>query len=167
MFKIVPTRNCNAGVLVWTLVCLASATASGCKSTTPSPEQTTERTTEKSTEKLRQTISKEVGEPGRREQMLRLVDQIDIAEGNFNKDVSAFVTTYESVNADYDAPRATFDHLFSDFDADRTRARTQILDLHFKLTSLATDKEWGPIADAEMKMYEASEQARTAEEEMK
>ena len=98
---------------------------------------------------------------------MRLVDQIETVQTSFNADASAFVSKYQSVNADYDAPRATIEQLFSDFDADRIRARNQVLDLHFQLASLATDKEWGPIGKAEVRMYEGIGEARTAQEEMK
>ncbi len=163
MFETLPTRNRIATVLACLVVGLASAASPGCKSTTPSPEQTTERTTQK----LRQVISGEIADAGRREQMLKLVDQIEAVQTRFNEDASAFVAKYQSVNGDYDAPRAAFDQLFSDFDADRIRARNQILDLHFQLASLATDSEWGPIGKAEVKMYEGVGEARTAQEELK
>jgi hypothetical protein len=39
--------------------------------------------------------------------------------------------------------------------------------LHFQLASLATDKEWGRIGEAEAKMYNAIGIARAKEEEIK
>ena len=158
-----PTRNQIASALAFMLVCLASGTSLSCKSTIPSPEQTTER----STEKLRKVISAEVADAGSREQMMKLVDQIETLQTRFNEDASTFVGKYQSINANYDAPRAAFDQLFSDFDADRTRSRSRILDLHFQLTALASDKEWGAIGKEEVKMYEATGEARTAQEELK
>ncbi len=99
--------------------------------------------------------------------MIKVVDQIETVQTRVNEDASAFVAKYQSINTNYDASRATFAQLFSDFDADRTRARSQVLDLHFQLASLATDKEWGAIAKAEVRMYEGTGEARTAQEEMK
>ncbi len=98
---------------------------------------------------------------------MKLVDQIEAVQTRFNEEASAFIAKYQSVNADYDAPRAAFDQLFTNFDTDRIRARNQILDLHFQLASLATDREWGPIGKAEAKMYEGVGEARTAQEESK
>jgi hypothetical protein len=156
----VPNRSWITTLL---LVSLATVALSGCKSSNPSPEQTTES----ATQKLRKVISSDVAETGRREQMLKLVDKMEAVQTAFNKDVVDFVTHYQTLNANYDASRAAFDQLFSQYNAERIQARGQALDLHFELASLATDKEWGRIGEAEAKMYDAIGIARAKQEEIK
>jgi uncharacterized protein YozE (UPF0346 family) len=159
----VPIRNRTASALACLLVGLAVVASPSCKSNNPSPEQTTES----ATQKMRKVISSDVAEAGRREQMLKLVDKMEAVQTAFNKDITDFVTKYQTLNADYDATRAAFDQLFSQYNAERIQARSQTLDLHFQLASLATDREWDRIGEAEAKMYDAIEIARSKQEEIK
>jgi hypothetical protein len=159
----VPTRNRIATMLACALVGLAAVALPGCKSSNPSAEQTTES----ATQKMRKVISSDVAEAGRREQMLKVVDRMEAVQAAFNKNITDFVTRYQTLNADYDATRPAFDKLFSEYNAERVQARSQTLDLHFQLASLATEKEWDRIGEAEAKMYEAIDISRTKQEEIK
>jgi hypothetical protein len=161
--KNVSDRSRFATMLVCLVVSLAAMALPGCKSGNPSPEQATES----ATQKMRRVISSDVAEAGRRDQMLKLVDKFEAVQTSFNKDVVDFITHYQTLNANYDAPRAAFDQLFLQYNTERVQARNQALDLHFQLASLATDKEWGRISEAEAKMYEAIDIARTKQEEIK
>jgi hypothetical protein len=132
------------------MLCAIPFAASGCRGTQP----TTEQVIQSSSEELRQAVSSNVTDEGRRSQMLRVVDQIEAVQRSLNQETIDFVQNYRKLNADYDAPRAAFDQLFSDYNGQRIKARSQALDLHFQLASLATANEWDPIAKAEVKSYE-------------
>jgi hypothetical protein len=131
------------------MLCAITFTALGCRGTNPATEQVIQS----SSQKLRQAVSSNVTEDGRRSQMLKVVDQIEAVQRSLNQGTMDFVQNYRKLNADYDAPRAAFDQLFSDYNGQRIKARSQALDLHFQLASLATANEWDPIAKAEVKSY--------------
>src|SRR4029077_5727122 len=107
-----------------------------------------------SNQRLRQAVSSNVADEGRKAQMLMLVDQIETVQSSLSKETADFVQNYRKLNADHDAPRAAFDQLFSDYNGRRIKARNQAIDLHFQLASLATASEWDPIGKAEVKLYE-------------
>jgi hypothetical protein len=129
---------------------------SGCAGATPTPEQAIQD----ASKELRQAVSANVADPNRRDQMLALVDQIEATQRNFSTQAADFATQYSQMNADYDAPRARFEQLFSAFNGQRIQSRDRILELHFRLAALATEKEWKPIGKAETKLYEEVQLAR-------
>jgi hypothetical protein len=122
----------------------------GCRGAQLTPEQVIQN----SSQKLRQAVSSNVSEEGRKAQMLAVVDQMEAVQGSLSKETADFIQSYRKLNADYDAPRAAFDQLFSDYNGQRVKARNQAIDLHFQLASLASASEWGPIGKAEAKSYE-------------
>jgi hypothetical protein len=127
----------------------------GCRGAQLTPGQVIQN----SSQKLRQAVSSNVGEEGRKAQMLAVVDQIEAVQGSLSKETADFIQSYRKLNADYDAPRAAFDQLFSDYNGQRIKARNQALDLHFQLASLASANEWGPIGKAEAKSYQEFSEA--------
>jgi uncharacterized protein YozE (UPF0346 family) len=127
----------------------------GCSGTKLAPEQVIQS----STEKLRQAVSSNVADEGRKAKMLMLVDQMAAIQSSFGKETADFVANYRKLNADYDATRAAFDQLFSGYNEQRIKARDQAIYLHFQLASLATGSEWGPLGKAELKMYQEVSEA--------
>jgi hypothetical protein len=140
-------------------VCAVTFTVAGCGT-----KPTTNETINRYSEKLSAAVSANVPEEGRRAQMLAVVNQLQSLQLRFNQETADFVQSYRKLNADHDSARPAFDQLFSDYNAKRIKARSEALDLHFKLASLATATEWGPIGKAEMKLYKEGNEARSEEE---
>jgi hypothetical protein len=128
----------------------------GCAGTTPTPEAAIQD----ASKELRQAVTGNVEDAGRREQMLALVDQIEATQRSFSAQAADFAAQYTRMNADYDAPRARFEQLFSAFNGQRMQSRDRVLELHFRLSALATEKEWKSIGKAEAKLYEDAQLAR-------
>jgi hypothetical protein len=131
----------------------------GCAGATLTPEETLQG----ASQELRQTVSKNVGDPGRRQQMLGLVDQIESTQRSFSAQAAEFAAQYSRMNADYGTARAQFEELFSDFNSRRIQSRDRILELHFQLAAMATAQEWIWIGKAEAKLYEETGKARAVE----
>ena len=140
---------------------LAAAFAlGGCGGSKPTRAQTIERYSQK----LRQAVSTNVPEEGRKAQLLLIVDQVEALHRRFSQETAQFVESFRQLNADYDAARPAFDRLFSDYNAKRIKAREEALELHFQLASLSKADEWDAIGRAETKLYEEASEARPTEE---
>lgn len=149
--------------LLMLLVCAAALTGPGCSSTKPTSDQTINGYSEK----LREAVLANVPEYGPRSQMLSIVDQVEALHLRFSHETATFIESYRTLNADYDSTRPAFDQLFSDYNAKRVKARSEALDLHFQLASLATAGEWEPIGRAEKKLYEEAGAALQTQESTK
>ena len=156
-------RSIGFAALFTLLVCAVTLTVPGCGGTKPTTDQTIERYSQK----LRNAVSTNVPEEGRKAQMLSIVDQVEALHVRFSQETTDFVESYRKLNADYDSTRPVFDQLFSDYNAKRIKARSEALDLHFQLASLATADEWDAIGKAETKLYEEVNAARPAEKSTK
>jgi hypothetical protein len=148
----------GSGVTAFVMTCALLA-APGCGG----EQSTREKAIQSSSQKLRQVVSTNVADEGRKAQMLLVVDQIEAAQTRFSKETADFVESYRKLNADYGATRPTFDKLFSDYNVQRIKVRNEALDLHFQLASLSTATEWNPIVKAEIKLYEEVNAVRPAE----
>jgi hypothetical protein len=144
-------------------VCLATLAVSGCGGTKP----TTDETISRYSQKLRNAVSSNVPEEGRRTQMLAIVDRVEALHLRFSQETTVFIESYRKLNADYDSPRPVFDQLFSDYNVKRIQARKEALDLHFQLASLAIPTEWDAIGKAETKLYKEVNSVEPAEENAK
>ena len=156
-------RSIGFAALFTLLVCAAALTIPGCGGTKPTTDQTIERYSQK----LRNAVSTNVPEEARKAQMLSIVDQVEALHVRFSQETTDFVESYRKLNADYDSTRPVFDQLFSDYNAKRIKERSEALDLHFQLASLATADEWDAIGKAETKLYEEVNAARPAEKSTK
>ena len=157
------SRSIGFAALLALLVCTVTLTVPGCGGTEPTRAQTIERYSQK----LREAVSTNVPEGGRRAQLLLIVDQVEALHLRFSQETADFVESYRKLNADYDSTRPAFDQLFSDYNAKRIKARNEALDLHFQLASLAIAGEWYAIAKAEARLYEEANAARPSEESTK
>ena len=131
------------------VVTLAAAVA-GCGGSKPTKEQVITSYGQE----LREAVSTKVADEPRKARMLAILDQLDAVNRRFTQETRDFVESYRELNADYDATRPAFDRLFSDYSAKRLKARSEALDLHFQLASVATADEWDSIGKAETKLYE-------------
>jgi hypothetical protein len=152
-------RSIGAAVLLALLCAIAVLAAGGCGKKT-----TRGQAIERYSEELREGVSSNVPDEQRKEQMLLLVDQLEALLLRFNQQTVEFVDSYRKLNADYASTRPAFDQLFADYSAERISARTQALDLHFRLASLATAEEWEAIGKSETKLYEKFHAAPPAKE---
>jgi hypothetical protein len=157
------TRGIGFAALVTVFVCSVLLIIAGCGGKPPTREQAIERYSQA----LREGVSNHVTDERRRTEMLSIVDQLEAVHVRFNQETADFIANYRRLNADHDASRPAFDQLFSDFSAKRVEARSQALDLHFQLASLATAAEWDTIGKAETKLYEKVNAARPAKESAK
>jgi len=142
-------RGARIAVVLTALVCALTLAGPGCSDTKPTPRQTVERYSHE----LRDAIAKNVVDERRKAQLLSTVDQMEALQLRFSQETADFVRSYRTLNADYDATRPQFDQLFSDYNAQRTTARAEALDLHFRLAALAEQAEWDAIGKAEEKLY--------------
>jgi hypothetical protein len=149
--------------LLTLLACAVTLTAAGCSRTKPTRNQVIERYSQE----LREAVSASVPAEGRRAQMLLLVDQLEAVNVRFSQETAEFIGHYRKLNADYDASRPAFEQLFSDYTAKRVQARSEALELHFQLASLASIEEWHSIGKAEGKLYEEVNAAPLGPESMK
>jgi hypothetical protein len=140
-------------------LCVAAFSICGCGGKKPTREEALARYGQE----LRDAVADKVGDEGRKAQMLQIVDQLEALQVHFSHDTETLVTNYRTLNADYEARRAAFDQLFADYNATRIRARSEALDLHFQLASLATEDEWRSIGKSESKLYEEVGEARPTE----
>ena len=141
------------------LVCAVTLAVLGCGA-----KQTKQQAMERYSQELREAVSSKVPDERRKAQMLLIVDQLSALHRRFSEETARLLESYRKLNADYDATRPMFDQLFSDYSSKRIKARSEALDLHFQLASLATADEWGAIGKAETKLYEKVNEARAAAE---
>jgi hypothetical protein len=138
-----------AGLWLGFLCCLAFSTV-GCGGKPPTRTESLERYSLE----LREVVAAHVSDEQRRNQMLVIVDHVEALNRRFNQETADFIDSYRKLNANYDLARPAFDELFADYGAKRVRARSEALDYHFQLASLATEAEWKSIGSAESELYE-------------
>jgi hypothetical protein len=156
-------RNIGRVALCTLFVCAVALNLPGCGRTKPTQNEAIERYSQK----LREVVSSDVPDEPRKAQMLLVVNQLEMLQQRFSQETVSFIERYRKLNADYDSARPAFDQLFSDYSAKRIKARSEALDLHFQLASLATADEWAAIGKAETKLYEKVDAARPAVENTK
>ena len=157
------TRSVGFAALFALQVCALTVTIAGCGGKKPTREQVIERYSQE----LRDAVSNNVPDEQRRQHMLVIADQLKVVHLRFNQETVEFIESYRKLNADYDSTRPAFEQLFSDYSAKRVKARSEALDLHFKLAALATAAEWETLGRAETKLYDKFTEARPPKENMK
>jgi hypothetical protein len=158
-----PARSIGFAAVCMLTVCALTLTVPGCGG----KESSTDQTIERYAQKLREAISTNVPDEGRKARMLGIADQVQSLHLRFSQETTDFVGNYRKLNADYDVTRPAFDQLFSDYNAKRIKARSEALDLHFQLASLASDDEWKAVGKAEANLYEEANEARQSQEDAK
>jgi hypothetical protein len=153
-------RRTGFAAVVKVLACALALALAGCGGEKPTAHETIKRYSQE----LREAVSTRVPDGERRAQLLMIVDQMEALHLRFSQETADFVASYRKLSADYDAPRPAFDQLFADYSAKRIKARSEALDLHFHMASLASAGEWDAIGKAEIELYEEAGAARPAEE---
>jgi hypothetical protein len=149
-------RNTGPRAVAAILLGAMALAVGGCAGAKLTPDETLQV----ASHELRQSVTSNVGDPSRRDQMLGLVDQIEATQRSFSAQAAEFAAKFSRMNTDYNAPRARFEELFTDFNTRRVQSRDLILDLHFRLAALATAEEWRRIGKVEAKLYEEAGKAR-------
>jgi hypothetical protein len=155
-------RPIRLAALVTLLFCVVVLANAGCGRAKPTRGEVIERYTQE----LREAVSAHVPEEERKARMLLIVDRLEALNVRFDQETADFIASYRKLNADYDAARPALEQLFSDYSAKRVQARSEALDLHFQLASLATAAEWDPIVKAEGRLYEEVNELSLAPEGM-
>jgi hypothetical protein len=153
-------RRLVSAALSMLLICCVTIAVPGCGGKQPTRKQSVERYSQE----LREAVSTHVLDVQRRDQMLVIVDQVETLNLRFSHETADFIDSYRTLNADYNAARPAFDQLFSDYGAKRAKARSEALDLHFRLASLAAAAEWDSIGKAETELYEEVDEASPAKD---
>jgi hypothetical protein len=151
-------RGTGLSALLILLICAVTIAVPGCGGKEPTRQQSLEQYSQE----LREAVSNHVQDAQRRAQMLVIVDHVESVNRRFNQETADFIDSYRQLNAHYDSPRPAFDQLFADYSAKRAKARSEGLDLHFQLASLATDAEWDSIGKAEIELYEEVNESNPA-----
>jgi len=129
-----------------------SLVLAGCAKPNPTPEELIGGPIQE----MLNAIEKDISEPGRQEQLLAIVDELDGVLKDHATDLEAVSRDLSRLNVDYDVPREAFDGVVSGF-ALRAKARRQrILDLHFQMTGLTSPEEWKPISKHEVEALGAA-----------
>src|SRR5215469_15339142 len=106
----VSARHFGLAALLTLVVCSLTLSVPGCGG----KKQTRAQTVERYSLQLRETVSTNVADEGRKAQMLSIVDQMEALNHRFDQETADFIASYRKLNADYGATRPAFDQLFSD-----------------------------------------------------
>lgn len=119
----------------------------------------------KYTEEMREAVSINVTDNTRRDQVLRIIAQIEMVMQDFNRDIEAFVDQYTVLDTDYSTSRQAYDRLIEDFSTQRKQAQEKLFDLHFAAVALMTKDEWDQVVEYEKSAVEAMIQSRGTDED--
>ncbi|MBI5364615.1 MAG: hypothetical protein HZA53_15675 [Planctomycetes bacterium] len=98
---------------------------------------------------MRSAIAKVVAEPARRAELLAQVDALELVLQEQNRDLNQLSVELQSLNADYDAPRARFEEALAHF-RERVDARyVRVQAAHFEMVRRTDAKEWKRLVDLE------------------
>ena len=114
----------------------------------------------KYTKEMREAVSLNINDDGRRDQVLQLIDQMESVMQDYNKDIRLFVDRYRVFDKDYSTSRQSFKGLIEEFSTQRKQAQEKIFDLHFKAVALMTKEEWGQVVKYEKKAVGAMIESR-------
>ncbi|MCG6887773.1 MAG: hypothetical protein LJE74_11230 [Proteobacteria bacterium] len=116
------------------------------------------------TQEMREAVSLNVQDAGRRKQLLALIDKMDKLIESYNNDIRTFVNKFGALNANYDITRQEMDGLIAEFADQRRQAQARIIDLNLQARSLTTTKEWDQIVRYEKNAIEATIQPRKVQQ---
>ena len=114
----------------------------------------------KYTKAMRDAVSINVTDNARRDQVLRIIAQMETVMQDFNRDIEAFVDQYTLLDTDHSASRQAYDRLIEDFSNQRKQAQEKLFDLHFAVIALMTKDEWDQVVEYEKNAVEAMIQSR-------
>jgi uncharacterized coiled-coil DUF342 family protein len=116
------------------------------------------------TQEMREAVSLNVQDAGRRKQLLALIDKMDKLIESYNNDIRTFVNKFGALNASYDVTRQEMDGLIAEFADQRRQAQARVIDLNLQARSLTTTKEWDQIVRYEKNAIEATIQPRKVQQ---
>jgi len=119
----------------------------------------------KYTKEMREAVSINVTDKTRRDQVLRLIGQMETVMQAFNMDIEAFVDQYRVLDTDHSTSRQSYNSLIEDFSNQRKQAQEKLFDLHFAAIALMTKDEWDQVVEYEKNAVEAMIQSRGPDED--
>ena len=102
---------------------------------------------------LRAYVSTEVQDPDRRTKMLSEVDLFEKRLDEFGATMLRLGEEMNAANRDYNRSEEAFATLFAKHNTARTKARDGVLKVLIRFRSLATAAEWEDIADSQIGEY--------------
>lgn len=119
----------------------------------------------KYTKEMRDAVSINVTDKTRRDQVLRIIAQMETVMQDFNTDIEAFVDQYRVLDTDHGTSRQSYNSLIEDFSNQRKQAQEKLFDLHFAAVALMTKDEWDQVVEYEKNAIEAMIQSRGPDED--
>lgn len=113
------------------------------------------------TQEMREAVSLNIQDAGRRSQLMALIDQMDILMKNYGNKIQIFVDRFDALNRNYDTSRREMKSLVTKFAALRRQAQARIIDLNLQARQLCTQQEWDQIVRYEKEAVEAIAQPRS------
>jgi hypothetical protein len=101
-------------------------------------------------EAMREAVRESIDDPGRRAQILALVDEsAGLIEAQLH-DLQQLSQTLRRINVDPDATRSSIEDVLSAFEVERRARRQRVLDNHFAMAQLTQPDEWSRIIGHEL-----------------
>lgn len=120
----------------------------------------------KYTKEMREAVSINVTDKTRRDQVLRLIAQMETVMQDFNMDIETFVDQYRVLDTDHGTSRQSYNSLIEDFSNQRKLAQEKLFDLHFAAVALMTKDEWDQVVEYEKNAVAALIQSRGPDEDV-
>jgi len=102
---------------------------------------------------MRVAVTKHVSDAGRAARVNEAVDGVEVQLLSIQKLVTSFHSEALALNARPDATRADFVTLVQQIDKQRLDARTNLINLHLKMTANTTADEWKELAGYERAIF--------------
>jgi hypothetical protein len=113
------------------------------------------------TQEMREAVSLNIQDAGRRSQLIALIDRMDNLMKNYGIKIQIFVNRFDALNRNYDTTRKEMKNLVTEFADLRRQGQTRIIELNLQARKLCTQQEWDQIVRYEKEAVEAIAQPRS------
>jgi hypothetical protein len=98
-------------------------------------------------EDMRERVADEIEDPGKKTEMLAVVDQLEKDLWELDRIVQKLYADLGTLTKDYNAIPEAFHKAIAEFEADRQVIRDRIINSRFKMRDLSTPEEWEELTD--------------------
>ena len=96
---------------------------------------------------MRKQIIETIADSDRKDTLLKVVSQFDLALGQMDRSVQDFYKKLIAVDENYHSTAKDFQNVFDDFNQKRMSFRERLIDLRFQMVNLTSPEEWNQLAD--------------------